>query len=314
MAKISNLPSTTLSFSVLKTLAYADIFDYPLTANEAWRFLIGDTKVTAEVVRETLKILTDSKRICADGGFYLLSGRRNIVGVRRNRRDWSKQKLEVATKTVKKLKIFPWIKMIGITGALAMENCDEGDDIDLIIITSENLLWLTRLTIYLLCPILGIKRRKPGEKEVKNKICFNLFLEENHLKIFPQNLFVAHEIAQVKPIFNKDKTYEKFLGANLWVQDYLPNALNHIAIQPYNHKIVSHGSTVQWFDGSTCILDKIAFKLQYFYMQQKITNERVGLHQAFFHPRDLSKKVEKILAKKMKGYNEVKLSYSTKKE
>lgn len=317
MAKISDLQKKTLSFQVFSTLAYADIFDFPLTASEVWRFLISDTKVTVEVIQGALKILTDSKRlpagplrreaskagICADRGFYLLNGRREIVDMRKNRVDWSKQKLEIATKTAKKLKNIPGIKMVGITGALAMENCDEDDDIDLIIIASENLLWLTRMLIFLACPVLGIKRRKPGERNPKNKICFNLFLEENHLEISSRNLFTAHEIAQVKPILNKDKTYEKFLEANQWVSKFLPNGVKiSTKYKVQSTKLGRKHSISQYPNILISFLDRLAFFLQYLYMKPKITGEKISLEQAFFHPRNLGSDVQEMLEERLKEY------------
>jgi len=189
-------------------------------------------------------------------------------------------------------------KMIGITGALAMGNCQENDDIDLLIITGANFLWLTRLLIVLLSPFLGIKRRKPKEKNVKDKICFNLFLEENHLKTEPENLFLAHEICQVKPLINKGKTYEKFLWNNRWVKDYLPNSVfcnNEISEQS------SNGSIVQLSNCSIAVLNKIAFFAQRLYMRPKMTVERVSLHQAFFHPQNLQEKTRAEYEKRIGG-------------
>jgi len=274
--------------AILKTLVYSDIFDYPLTAPEVAKYLISDTEVTVDTVQKNLKIFADSKLIYTDGKFYFLKGREKIAELRKKRAEWSKKKLEIAKRTAEKLKIIPMIKMIGITGALSMENCKEEDDIDLLIITGADCLWLTRLLIILLSPLLGIKRRKPADISVKDKICFNLFLEENHLKIEPENLFLAHEICQVKPIFGRDTTYEKFLNENRWVNKYLPNAASILKVkyQKSKPKLKAKNLFLYFFN-------LIAFYLQYLYMKPKMTIERVNLHQAFFHPKDLSNKIQK---------------------
>lgn len=277
---------------VLHTLAYADIFDYPLKKSEVWRWLISPTSLSLPKIQVILKDLTADKTLETSGGYYFFPGREKIVKTREKREKQAQKKLEIAQNTADKLKRLPWIKMVGITGALAMDNADEDDDIDLMIITSPNRLWLTRLLIILLSPILGIQRRKPKDQEVKNKICFNLFLDENHLKISPENLFSAHEVCQVKPILNKDQTYERFLFENRWVKKFLPNA---IKINNSKSQVIYHS---RFFD----LTEKLVFRIQYLYMKPKITQERISFHQAFFHPRDLSGEIEKKLKEKLK-YN-----------
>lgn len=293
--------ASELQRNILRTLSYADIFDYPLTPEEIVKFLVGESEVEMEVVLNALaKVITDPKQVCTDGEFYFLRGRKEIVELRKKRMRWSEKKWGIAQKTVNGLRIIPLIKMIGITGALAMNNCWEEDDIDLLVITSANCLWLTRLVIFLLIPLLGIRRRKPQETEVKDKICFNLFLEENHLQIKTENLFLAHEICQVKPLLNRGKTYEKFLGENQWVSNFLPNAKNSSKFKSLpracrgvqNSKFGRNHSISQYLNILISFLDIIAFKLQYFYMKPKKTNERITLHQAFFHPQNLQEKTQ----------------------
>lgn len=277
---------------ILRTLNYADIFDYSLTTSEVAKYLISDTEVPIDTVQKNLKIFADSKQIDTDGEFYFLNGREKIVELRKKRAGWSKEKWQVAHETMEKLKKIPGIKLIGITGALAMDNCQKDDDIDLLIITAGNSLWLVRLMVFLFTPILGINRRKPKDREVKNKICFNLFLEENHLKIGSENLFLAHEICQVKPIFDRDNIYNRFIKENEWVKKYLPNAIkitNHQPLSTNNNK------------GLFYFLNTIAFRLQYFYMKPKITNEKVGLYQAFFHPQNLEEKILKEYQQRLRS-------------
>ena len=278
------------SSSIIKTLVYADIFDYPLTSHEVTSYLISDSEIKDKVVQNQLRILTDSKQIYTDGEFYFLKGRNRIVELRKKRKGWSKQKWEIAWITTNKLKIIPTIKMIGVTGALAMENCNKEDDIDLLIVTSQNSLWLTRLFLILSAPLLGINRRKPNDINVNNKICFNLFLDEDHLKINPENLFLAHEIVQVKPVFDRGGVYERFIWENRWVRNYLPNAFDSSKFKVQSAKLQL--KTKSWFFPVIRFLNMIAYFVQYRYMKSKMTVEKVSLYQAFFHPRDFQKEVE----------------------
>jgi len=274
--------------AIIRTIIYSDIFDYPLTLEEIVKFLVGESEVGMGVVLNSLtKIIADSKQIYTDGEFYFLKGRKEIIELRKRRMGWSEKKWKIARGTAKKLRVIPMIKMVGITGALAMKNCKETDDIDLMVITVADRLWLTRLILYVLAPILGIRRRKPKEREVEDKICFNLFLEESSLQIQPENLFFAHEICQVKPIFWKDNIYEKFLWENQWVSNFLPNAKNSLKFKVQSSKLGKKHPISQSASWRILIsfFNTLAFKLQYLYMKPKITNEKVSRHQAFFPPQ-----------------------------
>jgi len=279
---------------ILKTLAYADLFNYPLNSEELYRFFISDHALSPSVFNNALsRIYTNDKRIDTNGKYFFLKGRREVVDIRKERERWSKEKIRIAHETAEKLKTIPTIKLIGVTGALAMENCDEDDDIDLLIVTARNSLWLTRFLIIALCPILGIKRRKPNDKNVKDKICFNLFLDEDNLKIEPESLFLAHEICQVRLLFNKDNIHERFLWENRWVRKFLPNVIGSSNLKSQITLRFAAKPQLKTKNFFLTILNLIAFHLQHLYMRPKMTVEKVTLHQAFFHPSDISKKVQR---------------------
>lgn len=204
--------------AILKTLAYADIFDYPLKKEEIIKFLIADSSLSLKIDQE----LENSPLVTKKGDFYFLKGREVIVPLRKKRKKWSQEKMKIAKKVANWLKLIPTIKLIAITGALAMENSDKDDDIDLLLITTKNRLWLSRGLVVTFLRLTGFYRRP---KEIKNKICPNMFLDEGHLSLpkRERDLFSAHEVCQLKPLWDKNKTYQQFVKKNLWVKQFLPN-------------------------------------------------------------------------------------------
>ncbi len=105
--------------AILKTLHYADLFDYPLKVEEVHKYLVEPLKIG--VLKEVLsRMSADDKQICADNGFYCLSGREEIIGLRQQREKWSEPKLKKAKKIASVLKFIPWIRLIGVTGALIL--------------------------------------------------------------------------------------------------------------------------------------------------------------------------------------------------
>lgn len=275
-----------LQSAILRTLCYADIFDYPLTAKEIFRYLIWlpNAAPSASSVRSVLlKSYPNIERV---GKYFTLKGRSKTVQIRKKRQKYAKEKMEIAKRVGKWLKRIPTIKMVALTGALAMGNSDEGDDIDLLLITSRNRLWFTRLFTVIITETLGVRRRptKRKSESINDKICLNLWLDETALNVPKpqQNLYTAHEVAQTKPLWSKGVVYEKFLTQNAWIKEYLPNIKIPQVTKP---SVLNPQSSV------LNSIENLTYRLQLLYMRQKMTSELVTPHSAFFHPRNTSEDV-----------------------
>ena len=285
-----------LQTAITKTLAYSDIFDYPLTLEEIHRYLIGYKTST-----QSLKKFVTTSNLKQYKDYYYLPGRKKIVSNRLKRAKTSIEKIIYAKSIASKLRFIPTIRAIYITGALAMNNSETNDDIDLMIITSPNTLWTTRLMVNSLLDTFNL-RRKPIYPERSrrathsNKICLNLWLDQSALTISKpnRNLYVAHEVAQALPIFDKQEVHRQFLQQNRWINKFLPNIAIH-SPSPHNTKLITHNSrrTTPW-------LESIFFKIQKAYMTNKITSERITPHSAFFHPRDTGSWVMREYQKRIK--------------
>ena len=256
-----------LSSSQYAALIYADIFNYPLTEEELDRWLIAKSK-------------QQQKKIIKKNGYYCLEGREEIVGWRKKREKYSDEKMIITERVSQWLGKIPTVWAVCVTGSLAMKNCDENDDIDLMIITEPGRLWTTRLLCILLTEILGVRRRK-GDKEVKNKICLNIFLDGGDLLIKNQNLFTAHEVCQAKCLYEKNGAYESFFEENRWVRDFLPK------FPPSSLDFTrdyGEASKIQ-------IIEKLLKHIQLYFMKSHVTTEKITETQLFFHPESIEKEV-----------------------
>ena len=170
--------------------------------------------------------------------------------------------------------------MVAVTGSLAMKSSEIDSDIDLFIITQKGTLWVTRGLSLLTLKLLGIKTRKFNDSDQKDKICSNMWMDESDLmwKNKDRNSYTAHEIAQIIPLVNRDKTYERFLEKNKWVLNYWPNAVRIKKIRPSEVK-----------KSPLALIENLAFKMQYLYMKSKVTREIVTPTRALFHPQDWGK-------------------------
>jgi hypothetical protein len=242
-----------LSLRHNKTLQYFDKYDYPLTKEELEYW--SGTKVKRLPIRPKLE------------------------KIRRQREKNSLLKWGIAYAQATKLAKIPFIEAIFVTGSLAMSNCKKSDDIDLMIITSANTLWIVRLIVNLM---FVKQRRFPNVKTAPDKICTNLWLDTKNLKLKIKNLYVAHEILQAKCIFDRGGVQYQFLKQNSWVKDYLPNVYKKSIeiLKIENLKLIKNLKFK--------ILNYILYCLQYLYMKPKMTTEKIGLGYAFFHPKNFT--------------------------
>lgn len=283
--------------AILKTLLYSDIFDYPLKEFELFRFLIEEKKT------EKKTFLVDIKRknanVVLKNGFYCVSGRESIIAKRLNREKESLTKLTLAQKIINRISFFPTILFIGISGALAMKNAEKEDDIDLFVVVRKNTVWLSRLFLVLFLKAMR-KYRKRGDKNVADKICLNMLLDESRLAIpvFGQNLYSAHEVVQLMPIFDRQGIYKKFLDVNRWVEKFLPNSILLKDNKIKDKEKISNFLTIKLLN----FLEPFAKKFQLRIMRKYITIEIVSDNFLAFHPFDYRNYVLREYKKRLKKY------------
>lgn len=283
-----------LDEAILKTLCYHDLFNYPLSPQEISRWLIKNTQ---KLSSGSFESVNKNPLIIKKQGFYCLAGREKIIDMRKQREIYSLDKSILVRKFVDFLKYIPSIKLVGITGALAMENAKRQDDIDLFIITSARLLWTTRFLITLFFELLGV-RRHPSDQNVNNKICLNMYLDENNLALpaTEHDIYLAHEILQMKPVIVKGDIYRRFILANIWIKKFLPHAIDYQVIVD---KIKSRPSFFSRLKDIVIDYIRIVFFpleiiiriAQIWYMRKRKTIEIVGDGIIKFHPHDARKRV-----------------------
>ena len=197
---------------VLKPILYGDIFDYPLTFQEIYRFL--EIEATPDQLKGWLDQAVQEKKICLiDDNYYSLVDRTHLAAKRQER--WLEaQKLWPAADFYGRwIASLPFVKMVAVTGALAVENPrDARDDIDYLIVTRPGRLWLCRAFIILL---VRLAQRRGVH------LCPNYLLTENILYFVENNLFTAREMLQMVPLYGKSY-YLDMRDQNDWVTNYLP--------------------------------------------------------------------------------------------
>jgi len=299
-----------LSHALLSTLSYADVFSFPLTLPEIKRYAIGVT-VNDFGVKKTLGYLSRQK--ATNDKYFFLNGRKEVVVTRLSREVYSAGKWEIAAQVAWWLSLIPTIELVGVTGALAMENAGAGDDIDLFLIVRKNTLWISRFLAIIMVELVS-KRRRPQEKEVANSICLNMFVTTDGLAVLAEerDLYTAHEVLQMVPLWDHDGIYEQFIDGNKWVKKFLPNYWKEVKTQISNLKIQNKQKYKQPVVASLVLsfeilllrlCEPLAKILELRYMENKRTSEVVGEAVLRFHPHDTRAFVQQELRKRLGVFN-----------
>ncbi len=270
--------------ALLRVLAYSDIFDYPLTGEQLFRFL--EIPISRKDFFSSIKTLPFIVR--NNTLYYFLPRRQMTVTKRLTREKISKKKLHNARPYLRKLAYIPFIRFIGISGSLALLNAEKSDDTDLFIITAKNTVWMTRCIVYLLLHMWGVKK---GKKKNGNAICANMFVDESNLQIArsKRNIYTAHEIMQVMQIVDKSQIWKKYLQKNKWVTTYFPNIILPKKVSVSKNNLSSLLAPVEY----------LFRNIQLWYMQSKKTREITNATHIAFHPIDYEGKILSAYTKKI---------------
>jgi hypothetical protein len=198
------------SRAILNTALYADIFDYPLTLPEIHRYLVGSS-ASLEAVSESL---AGDRFLRKVGRYYTLQGRECIVETRERREQIAAHLWPEAIRYGRMIASLPFVRMVAVTGSLAMNNVDVDADIDYLIVTTPGRLWLARLLSLVVTRLAAFRGIS---------LCPNFLLTQEVLEISEHSLYSAHEFVQMIPLSGME-LFQRMRSLNLWVQDFLPNA------------------------------------------------------------------------------------------
>jgi hypothetical protein len=202
--------SENLLRSISHTLTYADVFDYPLTAGEVYRYLI----LAGASFKEVNAGLENKILFTRMGEFITLRGREKLVETRERRTKVAARLWPKAVRYGQIIASLPFVRMVAVTGSLAMNNTEEGNDVDYMVVTAPNRLWTCRAMALLVARFAKLDNIT---------ICPNYLITTNALALEERTLYVAHELTQMIPLSGME-VYNELRRLNDWTRDYLPNA------------------------------------------------------------------------------------------
>jgi hypothetical protein len=208
----NSMAQAQIQRAILETLIYGDLFNYPLSFAEIARYL--PTAADADTIRRLLDEGCQAGLWACDSDLYVLPGRTELAGLRLRRQAIAQAKWSAARRPIHWIARLPFVRLVAVTGSLAVNNVESQDDVDLFIVTAAKRLWLCRAFVILVVRLAA----RTGVV-----ICPNYFRSEGQLALDQQSFFDAREVTQMVPLYGPI-VYQQMRGLNPWVAAHLPQA------------------------------------------------------------------------------------------
>jgi predicted nucleotidyltransferase len=251
--------------------------EYPLSLGQIHCMLT--VQIEQEELREILHLMLHQQLVSIHKThhWYVIRGHEISFRRREERSSLSENKQTTLDKFTKLLCVCPWIYTVTLTGSLALDNAKASDDIDLMIITAPDTMFLCRLYASVIANLLGLARKRLVETQ-PDAICVNIWLDSSDLGVPKSKVSVysAREIVNARVIIDKNDIFGNFISANKWIFEKLPN---------WDVKVPRSTFYVPSSNTYLKRLNNLLGRIQLWYMRPHITHEIVGKTQLWFHPK-----------------------------
>lgn len=202
-----------LKDSILKTIAFFDIFSFPLTAEEIEEYLYNyRSPIHIKEIKGTLVAMENVEKI---HDYYVLKGRGKITDLRKSSKFISEKFWGRVKQYGQYITQVPFVTMVAVCNNLAYDNATELSDIDLFIVIKQGRMWFARLIITLILQFYGVRRY--GDK-IAGRFCLSFFVTTKKLNmepllLHPEDPYMAYWTKLLMPIYG-EKVYRQFMDEN----------------------------------------------------------------------------------------------------
>lgn len=223
-----------LEKSILGTIIYYNNLGQPLTSFEVYKYLVRP--VTRDYLANVLnagygfsdvftcleKSLRLKEFIQRKNGFCFLIGKEHLIRQRIIKHRIAIKKWKKVRRMAKILQGVPFMRMVAVSGSLAVNNTRKKSDMDLLIVVKQGRIWMARALVTLVTQVLGVRRHR---KLTADRFCLNHYITDGSLCIPFQSLYNAQSYARLALVYQcgNEAIYSCFQKANSWIAEYLFN-------------------------------------------------------------------------------------------
>ncbi len=214
--------STDLEHSIISTVAYFDLFDYPLTYPELYRYLWRSPQATLAEVIQTAKQLP---QLVAADGFVMFQQRSELTSIRKQRYIESELKFNKRRRYIWLLTLLPGVEAIFLVNTFSYHNVRAESDIDLLIVSQPRTIWATRFYTTVVAKLLRVR---PRPNKSQDALCLSFYATPQglpkltDLQRHPNDAMEAYWIAQAMPVYDPHHYAQQIVNSK-WLHTVLPN-------------------------------------------------------------------------------------------
>lgn len=220
------ISSDILEDAIVKTVAFFDVLDYPLTIMEIHDRLLG----FEANVDEIQSVLEKSKRVSFINGYVVLPERDRIIEMRLRNVSADLDLWKRVKRYEWMFRIVPFVQGVYVCNRLALTQGSRESDIDVFVIAEEGRMFIVRTFLLFLSQIFGVRRH--GDR-VARRFCLSFFVDTSLVNLQPlsdgaSDIYFSYWVLLLRPIFSAFdiRTY------NSWLSGYFSEDLLRRNSQP----------------------------------------------------------------------------------
>ncbi|HEX2618231.1 MAG TPA: nucleotidyltransferase domain-containing protein [Flavobacteriales bacterium] len=277
--------------TVLRTLAYFDVFHHPLTTEEVQRF--GDqASLRGKELLLALQALKELGLVEEHKGYWALRDCAAAVAKREDAEARAKARMPKALAMSKRIGRFPFVRAVFLSGSMSKGCLAPDGDIDYFIITQPGRLWVARTLLVLYKKLFLLNSRRD--------FCVNYFIDTEHLTVEDRNRFTATEVVTLIPTYGNGNT-EAFFEHNAWAFSMYPGMAHPKSLEVSIGAARRKQRWERWLSGQVGeVLDEWCMKLTWTYWKRKFSDMdvrtfdlalRTRTYVSKHHPRNFQQRV-----------------------
>jgi hypothetical protein len=200
---------------IIRTVAYFDLFDYPLTEAEVRRWLFGAGVVSFSEIAETVDGLASRGTLKEEGGLICVADREGLRELREERFRHSARKWKRARRWANVFAAVPGVELVAIGNTLAYNNAKDDSDIDFFIVTAPGTIWRNR---FFCAGLAALFKARPRADDSRDKLCLSFFAASDALDLSviarPEDVYLHYWLRQLVPLAGSTETAAAFCAAN----------------------------------------------------------------------------------------------------
>lgn len=259
---------SSLEHSILETMAYFDVFEYPLTYPELYRYLWRSPKTT---LSEVIQITRQMNQIIEHDGFVMFKDRASLPRIRQHRYVESELKWNKRRWFIRWLSYLPGVEAIFLTNTFAYHNVKTDSDIDVLIVTRPHTIWATRFYTTAVAKLFGVR---PRPHRTKDTLCLSFYItptgltQLEKLRSDDDDALEAYWIVQAMPVYDPHG-YAKQIANSEWLKQVLPN---NQPVQQHINRSIKHTwlHSVTHTLGKLLLWNKLLKTLQFWIMPKQL--------------------------------------------